>query len=103
MRIPRLVPVAATPSDRTPILKGKIWIARLRTDRVATFRTNASRISNAVAEIPAAIALGVEDLAAVIALVEEEASAGVIVLAVVAVVALAALAVVADSGADAEN
>ena len=56
-----------------------------------------------MAEIPAAIALGVEDLAAVIALVEEEASAGVIVLAVVAVVALAALAVVADSGADAEN
>ena len=89
MLIPPLVPVREVPpNDQISILKGKIWIARLRTDRVVIFRTSASRTSNAaaliVAEIPAVIVL-------------------VVAASVAAVVALAALAVVACSGADVEN
>jgi len=46
----------------------RTWIARLRTDRVAIFRVNASRVFNAAAaEASGVTGLAVEDLAAVIA------------------------------------
>ena len=84
-------------NGRILIPKDKIWIARLRIDRVAIFRTSASRISNAavsivrVEEVLAVIGLGVEDLVVAIG------------LAVAAAVALAVLVAVADSGEDVEN
>ena len=72
---------------------------RLRTDRVAIFRVNGSKISNAavvVEDLAAVIAsVAVEDLAAVIASAAVAASAAVIVLEVVPLAEGAALV---DSG-----
>ena len=90
MRIPPLIPVEAVPSDQISTLKGKIWIARLRIDRVAIFRASGSKAFKAEALIAAVAG----DLAA---------SAAVIVSAEAVAVALAALAAAAGSEVGAEN
>jgi hypothetical protein len=80
-------PVEAAPSDQISTLKGKIWIARLKTDRVAIFRASGSRAFRAAASIVLAA-----EASAVIALAVEDSVA----------VALAGSAVAA-SGADGKN
>ena len=74
-----------------------IWTARLRTDRVAIFRANASKISNAVAAA-SVMTVVVEDLAGATVLAVEDSA--VIALGEVAVdlgaAALAASVVVED-------
>jgi hypothetical protein len=83
-----------------------IWIARLRTGRVATFRASASRAFRAVALIDsvAAIALVAAEALAVIASAAAEALAAVIAsVEAVDLGALADLAAAAGSEVGAEN
>ena len=98
VRTPLLIPVKEATTALAVKVVPEIWIAKLRTDRVAIFRTSVSRISNAaasiapaVAEVSAAvIALGVEDLGEVTASVAAEDSVAV-------VAALAGLAAAAEA------
>ena len=94
-RVATIVPARAARSAQISTLKGRTWIAKLKTDRVAIFRASASKTSNmaAVEEASAVTVLAVEDLAALVIALAEEAS--------VAVVALAGSAVAA--GADDKN
>jgi hypothetical protein len=84
--------VEAAPSDQISTLKGKTWIARLRTGPVAIFQASGSRAFRAAVSIAAAAA----DSAAVIALGAEATSAAVVDLA-------ASAAAAAGSEAGAEN
>jgi hypothetical protein len=95
MRIPLLVPVAmidpveAAPRDQISTLKGKTWIARLRTDRVAIFQASASKAFKAAASI----VLAAEEVSGVTASAAAEDL----------VVAALADSAAADSGADDED
>jgi hypothetical protein len=72
VKLLRSIPAAAT-TDPTVKVGLRTWIVKLKTDRVAIFPTNASRVSSAVAveeDLVAVIASAEADSAAVIALVE---------------------------------
>ena len=90
-------------TDQILIRKGKIWIAKRRTDHVAIFPTSAPKIFNAAGLI--GLVAAVED-SAVIAL-EEVVALGVAALEEVALAVEAALAdsevAAAGSGADGNN
>jgi hypothetical protein len=74
-----------------------IWIGRLRTDRAAIFRVNASKTSNAAAAA-SGVTVVEEDLAGVTVLAVGHSAAVLIALVVAASVVVAVLADLAEVG-----
>jgi hypothetical protein len=99
-----IVPVAALIGPAAVAVEAvrAIWTGRLRTDRVAIFQVNGSKISNAVAAAVSGVTAVVEDLAGVTVLALAD-SAEVIDLAEVTLAAEAALADLVAGGADGKN
>ena len=100
MKVALNAPVVAT-TDPAVKVELVIWIARLRTGRVAIFQASVSRTSNAAAaEISAVAGSAVEDLAAVIAseaVADLEDLAAVVIALVVVDLVASGEAALADS------
>ena len=90
-------PQPAARTDRTLILNDKIWIAKLRIDRVVIFQASAPRIFNAVALIDS---VAVADSAVIASVVVVDLAAAATVSVAAGDLGAVALAALADSAVE---